>query len=50
MSWWDWALLVWAVLATVGVLVLSAALYERSDQLRSLLDDEWPATSRTLSG
>ena len=48
MAWWGWALLVWAVLATVAVIALSAALYERADQVRSLIDDEWPAPSRTL--
>jgi hypothetical protein len=48
MAWWGWALLVWAFLATVGVLALSAALYERADQIRSLIEDDWPAPPRTI--
>lgn len=48
MAWWGWALLVWAVLATVGVLALSAALYERADQIRSLVEEDWPSPSRHL--
>src|ERR687886_280528 len=43
MAWWAWMLLAWATLATVGVLVLSAALYERADHIRALtIDEEWP--------